>query len=484
MKKLVVIAVLFAALAGTVYAQNSGISGGMGMRGWESPQSAATAGRLRSAADDFIRPDSYTSARIGNWFGMTSFANLNSVHLGFAKQLEGVYIAAYYGGSFGYNFPSNTFTEGNVTWRGDDKVVPIYATIGIGADRPNNNAAILIGVADMGFRLAFASTYETFQQSDFINGTTSYKNYKTEGGIIVPQFAWSIAKNLTENGIKPYLTVDLAFNRDYTKYQTYQAAAPYDAEDEIVSTSANYIQPIIAAGLGGFTFVNKNGFSGSADLDYVFRLTSFDNEYNYLDANGNRKTKSFNGLNNNGTLTENDYTYNEFIPSVSGSWNGDKLRLRFKLNLPVQLTNTETTALAFETGTSSGKLVKNGTDQSIATVAFAPNLRLAAQWQAASKLFLNIGGRINVSTVTNTTTESKTFTQGIKNANSSTKTYSTTYANTNNYLYFGTTIPATDNLTLELTSGVSLNGGNNVNVFGTGTDGMLYLTSLLASLKF
>jgi hypothetical protein len=406
------------------------------------------------------------------------------VNLGFAKKFESLYIAAYYGGTFWTNLPSNSYTEVNSSWLGVDKVVPNYNTIGIGADRPNNKAAILIGAANMGFRVAINSSLETFSGSNFIYSGDSYKSYETEGGTITPQIAWSMAKNLAKNGIKPYMTFDLGFIRGYTAREIYEGAPDYESSGKEIVNSQNYFQPAFGFGLGGYTVATSGGFSASVDLDYILRLRSYDNEYSYEDDNGKYHVKNINGLNNNGTLTENSYMFNDITPSISGSWSGDKLRLRFKLNLPIQITNTGTTTFAPETGTTSGKLVKNGVDQSSVAVAFAPNLRLAARWQAASRLFLNAGGRINISTITNTTTESKTFTQGVKNPNSSTETYLTTYANTGNFLYVGTTINATDNLTFELSSGVSDNSSNDINVFSTDKEGLLYLTSLLVSLKF
>jgi len=561
MKKLIVIAALFAVMAGVTYGQTLGISdytapglpqtgggngperpyshdttgaainGGMAMRGWESPQSAATAGRIRSAADDFIRPDSYTSARVGNWFGMTSFNSINGVNMGFAKKFENLYLAAYYGGSFGANFPNNDYTETWGAWRGGNEVVPTYTRTATGNTfpslptstdpntlpnkhpRPNNNAAILIGVADMGFRIAFASTLAVVNESDFrfvdtvaAANSAQYKNYKTEDGAVVPQFAWSMAKNLTEKGIKPYFTFDLAISRDYTASETYDGNG--NGTGTNITNSQNYVQPIFAVGLGGFTFASKDGFSASADLDYILRLTAVENEFSYLEG-GVYQTKKFKGIykaggvyyqnNTAGTqqpspeYTEIGYAYNDITPSVSGSWNGDKLRLRFKLNLPIQITSRNVAPLGFETGTNNSSLVKNGNEQNITAVAFAPNLRLAAQWQMTSNLFLNLGGRINVARVTGTTTESEGYANGVKQEGEqyTTKRVSTQYRATENQLYLGFTLNATDNLSIEATTGLNpsyftdngSSANNNVNVFDT-ENGLFIFGGILVSLKF
>jgi len=522
MKKLIVIAVMFAVLAGSVY--------GQAVTGWESPQSQSTAGRMRSAADDFIRPDSYTSAGVNDWFGMASFATTTRVDMGYAKKLEKLYIAAYYGGTFGQNLPTDNYTERYSPWSGNYRTVPVYGLTGgapyaapppshsiIGTDRPNNNAAILIGVADMGFRLALYSTYETFSKDDFLlqhnyswdddddqdtpNATGTdyyqYKSFKEEAGTITPQLAWSRTKNLTDKGIKPYVTLDLGFVRNYTAQEVYDYSAPYASGGMHITNSQNYFQPQLGVGLGGFTIATNGGFSASVDLDWVLRLRAYDdNEYSYVDASGNYKTNKIKGFltsvydantgNYTYTYSERGYVFNEFTPSISGSWSKDKLRLRFKLNLPVAFTNEDTTNFALKTGTVNGDLVKQGNDQKAATVAFSPNIRLAARWQAISKLALNTGARINIASITGITTEGETYAQGVLNPNSSYKTTNTTYGNTANQFFVGATFTPTDNLTVEATTG--LNGTskstNNLNVFDSSGTGLFNFGSILVSVKF
>ena len=58
---------LLIAAAGGLWAQN--LPGSI----FSSPQSDASQGRMRSNADDFIRPDAYTNVKFDKWFGMTSY---------------------------------------------------------------------------------------------------------------------------------------------------------------------------------------------------------------------------------------------------------------------------------------------------------------------------------------------------------------------------------------------------------------------------
>ena len=72
----------------------------------------------------------------------------------------------------------------------------------------------------MGFRLTYRTNYQSFNESNIVSNNQLYKSYQAENGYITPQLAWAMAKNLTKNGIRPYVTLDLAFNRDYVKTVT------------------------------------------------------------------------------------------------------------------------------------------------------------------------------------------------------------------------------------------------------------------------
>ena len=468
MKKLVVIAGLFAVMTVAVYAQ------GMALSGWESPQSAATQGRIRSAADDFIRPDSYTSAGVKDWFGMASFSSTSAANIGYAKKTENLYFAAYYGGSFWANLTPFNYTERNVgDWPGGSKTVKIYNGLDFSAPAPSNRVSLLLGLADMGFRLSFYSTHEAFSGSDIrdLSTTTDYKSYEADKGIIAPQLAWSMAKNLAGNGIKPYLTIDLNFQRDYVKYE--QAGG---ASGAAIGTSANYLEPIIMLGLGGYTLVNKDGFRGSADLEYRLTLRLYDNEYSVLDSSGNKIWK-ISGLNNSVGLSEKSYTVNWLRPSFSGQWSNGPISLRLKLDLNMTLTNEDTTGMIH----SVDKLVKNGNDTTSTTFAFNPDFRLAMQWKLIPKLALNAGGRVNVTAVSVKTDESKSYLLGNETANSSAKAVTNTYGATAVSLTTGVTFNPADYLTLEAACGIGT--ANSVSVFND-TTGLFNFYNILVSLKF
>ena len=521
MKKLVVIAVLMSVLAGAIYAQAvpgvpavpaaPGVQPMQAVPGFVSPQGTATQGRLRSAADDFIRPDSYAGVAFEKWYSMASFASTTIATLGYAAKIGGeggLYLGVFYSGMFWANVTTPTYTtEQREFFTGVDKNVPIYNAAIDFDTAPSNQIAVLIGVADMGFRLSFITTYESFKtDGDTMIAGNRYKSYEKELGLLSPQIAWSMAKNLTDIGIKPWATFDLGFNRAYEKTELYTTQydeydvpfwIPSESSERIVN-SQNNIAPEVNIGLGGITIANKDSWRTSTDLEYRLQIRAYNNEYNYDDIAGNINIKSFNGtyFSNNtdiltdDVLTERSFNGHRIRPIISTQWNGDKLRLRAKLDLNLIFSFEENNPMVLRSDNSGTLIHAQGRSVKTSIFSFNPVLQLAAQWQAASKFFLNIGGHIELDALRSTTTEGSVYdSDGNKeyDANGNTVGYKTsaiTYGDTQNQLTLGVTINATDNLGFEANAGVSINSGKTeLNFFDT-TDGLFVFGSILVSLKF
>jgi len=494
MKRLILIVLIISVTAGIVFAQVA-VPGNT----LESPQSAATSGRIRSTADNFIRADSYVDVKFDKFYAMMGYQNApDKVNLGFASKAGNVYIGTYYGGTFWANIPNAEYTESNEAWldnpnKSGVKSYHIFPLL-TGGTAPSNNLSILIGVADMGFRVSVYTNKRSFSDSNFVFNGDFYKNYEAESGVITPQILWSMTKNLTDNGIKPYAAVDLAFTKNYTKESQYKNSGSSWTAEEIVTESDINTVTTVRAGLGGLTLLNKDGFRFSADIDYVLGLTSYDNEYNYTDSAGNNKIKTgFKGtVTNSATVASSNFTEisatsHTITPSLSGQWSGGPLAFRFKFNMGVPISETTSTNKDLKTD-GSGSLEKNGRDSKLVKVGFNPDLRLAAQWKIVPNLALNLGGRINFDTISNTTIEGKSYTNDKENDNSSFKTVVISNpASISNSLAMGVTFNATDNLTFEIASGAS-NG--KINVFGNtdnkgdAPNGLFYFTNLLVSLKY
>jgi hypothetical protein len=372
---------------------------------WTSPQSSVTEGRFRSNADDFIRPDAYTGVKFNKWFGMASFLWAGEetstdmiATVGFATKVNNVYIGAFYTGNMWDGLKNNDYSEevpsttpiGGVA----GKVYNCYPSINIAAD-PGNNFAILIGVADMGFRLTYRTNYQWFNENDIVYKGQLYKNYQTDIGYLAPQIAWAMAKDLTNNGIRPYAAIDLVFYREYIK----TAKAGDSVSGEEIKISKNRFDPSLSAGLGGYTFYNKDGFKGSFDVDYVLTFNIYDNEYSYIDG-GKYKTAKIKGTNNDNTnpLMEEFSMSNSLTPSLSGSWSKDALAVKIKLNLPLTLSSKEKNSVDLNPATH--KPFYNGQNESSTIFTFRPDIRLAMQYKIVpNRLTLNVGARIQASTL-------------------------------------------------------------------------------------
>jgi hypothetical protein len=462
---------------------------------WSSPQSNTTEGRYRSNADDFIRPDSYAGVKFNKWFGLVSFLwddNSNGIAtVGFAARANNVYIGAFYSGNMWANAPINNYTEEepNTTPNGGSagKVYDVYNSINLGgpSTNPVNNAAVLIGVADMGFRLTCRTNYQFFQESGIVTGNQLYKNYYIEKGYIAPQIAWAMAKDLTGKGIRPYLAVDFVLDRDYQKTET-SGPDTNGNTGEYISRSLNHFDPSLSAGLGGYTFYNQNGFKGSLDLDYVLTFNFYDNEYSYAD-DGKYKTGKIKGTFD--TVGSNSYLEQSFIsnsltPSLSGSWSKDSIALKFKLNLPLMLSGREQNLMAL----NGSKLDYNGASKATTTFTFRPDIRLAMQYKIVpNKLTLNTGARIQATALTRETIDIKNYNMGAKT--SSRKQHNDASINIGSSKQFissfsiGPTFNLTENAWVEATTGVSnVYGEGAIDVFKEG--GLFSFGSILLAFKF
>ena len=449
-----------------------------------SPTSNATAGRFSTNVDDYIATQWYTGddVKFNNWFAFGSFASATRAALGYARNFGGIYVGLYYGGNLFRGYTTNTYTESDSSAGGSPKSIKAYTsgpTISA-ANWNDNRFAVLIGVADMGFRLSYASTHDGFKDSDMAIGANYYKNYKSALGWIEPQIQWGMAKSLLAEGIQPSATLDLGFFRNFVRVEQYTAGT-WNTIGEVVNSSQNYFQPRLALNLGGYTFYTGSAFTMSADLDYTLTLQIYRNDYSYA-ANS---TKTIKGINTGAALSENSSMENNVAPSLKASYTGnDKLGLIAQLYLPFDFLSQKTTGMAIKN--ASGDLWKNGADVSTFTFTVTPTLNLGLQYQILpSKLALNAGGIVQAVTLTTTKTDTAAYANDVKGGTS--KSRSTTFTNPASVtsLYAGVSYNLSKNLTFDAVTGVY--GTNGANIFGTGGIGGGSITvfgQILASLKF
>jgi len=473
-----------------------------------SPQNTATAGRLRSAADNYIRPDSFTGVTFDKFYAMASFAFTDKANLGFATKIGTLYLATAYAGSFWANYSTFPYTEqkeptwgANATDPGSEKTVPFYdfnIVSPFNGGATDNRIGVLIGIpsANMGFQVAYTSTnheWRSFKNIEAKNGSdVQLKKYEAERGTYTPRIAWSMTKGLTDIGFQPYAIVELGFVRR-------NARATMAGDDDImVLYSANHFDPKLTVGTGDFTlYKNDSNFSLTAGFDYALLLKFYSNDYNYQDSNGDYKIKKVKGLRNttDPAVDYDELTYNgHFLqPQLAGAWRSDSLALRFRLFLPVTLAGGTTTPMTEKTD-NSGDLEQSGQKESTFVVGFSPRLQLGAQWKIVPKLTLNAGGQLDLNLVNRAIINSKEYTDDATNVTTpATKRIEERYQNTLNSLRAGVTFTPTDNLSFEASSGIGTN--NSINVFSTNLstnpntnvttgDGLLAFTSFLVGLKF
>jgi len=340
----------------------------------------------------------------------------------------------------------------------------------------------------MGFRLTYRTNYQSFNESNIVSNNQLYKSYQAENGYITPQLAWAMAKDLTKNGIRPYVTLDLAFNRDYVKTET---AGPdsLGVTGAYIGRSSNLFTPTLSAGLGAYTLYNKDGFKLSGDLDYELRLNFYDNEYSYVEG-GVYKTGMIKGTYSPGSnpYVEQTFVSNLVTPSLSGSWSKEKIALKFKLNLPLTFSGREQNIMDLDT---SNKLVYNGASKSTTTFLFRPDIRLAMQYKIIpDKLTLNTGARIQATALTLDTIDEKQYNYGDLVNGSARKSHNKLFSNTGTSTQFvsrfhvGAAFNFSENVWTEASTGVSNAYGNEgtIDVFAPG--GLFSFGSILVGLKF
>jgi hypothetical protein len=474
-----------------------------------SPTNATTNGRFKTAIDDYISPQDYTNLKLNNWFGYASWTTVGQPQpqFGFAKQIKNLYLAIYFKGTFWgglNNFANREETVANFMGGADDKKLTTY-TMPAPLDNPDNSGAIIIGFADMGIRLGFSSTYDSFKNDGdlriesrtVINTYDYYRSYKLENGNLVPQIKWGMAKDLVSRGIRPYVTATLNFHRENAKADEYLAVDKTSGEK--ILYSLNYIQPSLAVGLGGFTFYNANGFKGSVDLDYTLRLNVYSNDYSYPEDNSPGvaqtdyiyNTKTIKGTwgpisatDTRPILRERSNIFNSIAPSVIASWSSGNLGLKAKLRANFDIDSTKTTdmnVIRDSAGKTNGDLQREGDNEVRNTFTFTPRFDLALQYTAIpERLTLNVGGRIARGISVHHTTAKVYDINGNEDASKTATSKSTSFGSMIHRLYAGALFNFTRNVWVEAATGIE----NGVNVFSTGANGLFNFTAISIGLKF
>lgn len=477
----------------------------------DSPESLATAGRFGGDAGDFLAPRYYSGVEFEKFFGVVSFVsnisgNFNpyfndftnkTAQLGAAFRFGDAYLGLYYGGNpweyFGANSTMYKYTEvkeGRRTFRVYESI-PQYTM-----DRGRlfyNEAAVLIGVSDMGIRLAFASDYETFKLEEKFRVAGGgdagyYKSLETAYGHINPEIVWGMAKDIIpDRGIRPELSLGTDFYIDYIKRDKYSGDFSSQTAGKEVNRSQNYLRIDIGAALGGFTITQINNFKFGVDMGYGAGIRQYiNNEYSY-NSNGKNKIKqfTFSGYKDSGGLyygkTMNDHT---ITPSLSAEWEWDRVDLSSSLELGMIIENEKQSIMQFKAGTTNGTLVKQGDDYNKTGFKFGPTLNLGMRWGVVpGKFFLNAGSGISFGSVEFVSTQQKLYANDRVVSGSAFKTVENKYSGASTTLSTGVSFYPVENVGIHAVCGID-SGKNAVNVFGTEkSSGLFNFMNILVTVK-
>ena len=483
--------------------------------GWlgGSPTSSTTRGLFATDADDFIDPAGYSNVEFENRYIMGSFkgaAGANAqAFLGYAQKFGSVYVGLFYGGFMGRGYSYPEYTEMTHEYGGPNNTKSVIAL----ATAPDlsdmfiyNNEdriAVLVGIADMGFRFSLASSRRSFKESDvmIISDGTSYSDYLVQYGWLVPELAWGMASPLLEAGIQPTARVELGFFKDYEAANAYNADYSNTLGEMLMDDPANVTRLTIEAAMGAYDFHRGEALTIGADFSYALSVDMRNNEYGYWDGTtyktGTIKGEGIQDLTGQSISEQTDWRHT-ITPNLILTYNAaDNLTFKARFDLPLQINSGSNTPYVLHTDSAKaakGELVQAQSAYTSTTeTTLSPSLSLAMQYKILSdRLFINFGGHITPASFSWETVNSTVWEwqnndpdNGRDRPNSETKRKTRTTENGIINLQLGLTWNITDNAALDVVTGVTNAGpANSVNVFGSGTNNIATFGQLLFGLKF
>ena len=454
----------------------------------QSPQRQSTAGQLWSDGDNFIDPRGFANMEFDRWFGLVSFDTVQMARIGFATRFDGLYVALFYGGN-AWNIPAHSFEERQLNFFGTQRSMRFYMTPGFpaaGGTMPDNSISLLVGVADMGFRLSCRATrWSRRINEDFQSGASGnfYRSFREQRGSINPELAWGMTRELIPGmGVRPHAYLDFDFYRDNLRFEQYTTSST--VLDHVVRSNNSMTLGLTAA-MGGLYLMREDGFDFGVDLWYSLTLPMFNNEFNYLDGAGNQRVGS--GLRGMFSAAANDFTeisanHHEVTPTAFAFWGGDRIMFAMEFALGLGFGGIRTSEMAPRPGTST--LVKDGLELSTRVFSILPALGIGLQWAVVpDRFFLNAGGLVEFGRVHFETIDFAEYADNVRVAGSSGRIVDHSFFAASTMLRAGVTFQMTPNFGIQANSGIDTN--NVVNLFNTGsTNGLAAFSEILVTARF
>jgi hypothetical protein len=523
MKKLIVIAVLFAAIVTGAFAQSGEITDYMfGLPG-----------------GNFMEPQWYVYSGFEKFYIQAGFDDPNLAKLGFATKVGEMYIGVSYEGSLFNQADVWDYTEETIdvtpppnpsTSPFEGKTIKTYGIPALdGSKRPNHNIGVLFGIQDIGIKLTVETDYQIFDlNEDAIVGTNNYKSYKAEYGDVSPSLKFGFAKDLTEKGIRPSVELVFSFHTDSIQTNYYEAGTtdpitgktsyPTHESKRGFATQGtdNFAIIGVKLNLGEYIIYSKDNFSFSADFDYAFGTTICgENEYTYnspnpttgaIDIKTFKETGRFDDQTTGVFHNDVSVMVHGIEPSVKVIWDSEKVGLGAKLHLPILITDGKETVnnIYIETDPTKptyGNYTLNPDTSTKETIfAFKPELKLGGVYRIVPDKFnINMGATIGLSSVGVKTVEETDEVQYINNDptqgknpdyGKSTTTVSQVTTGTSSSFSVGASLFITKNVILDVKTGVVdanslyIFGGNSTDPLAAIPGSLTYFTALLLMLSF
>ena len=502
-----------------------------------APSFTTTSGLWGGQWNNIMSPALHRSVEFENWIGFMSFGmehlNRERFAIAYATRIGDIYLAAYYGGT-GFHFTPDRRRDTEVRTRPWDSTTrrmnvytpnPIFTAMP--ANRKNHRAAILVGVADMGFRFTYGSTMSSFNarngivrlfgqfNMDFIglgaNLTEAWVNeFSTAWGQRLFELEWAMSRDLLDIGVRPTATVRLIFSRDFAEGRLYNSfmsetgsgpgpsGGTGDRLGNAIAFSNNFIQPEFRVNSGWVNiFTTESGWTFRGDLDYTLAFRSFNNDFSVIrghDAAGNPLfatrnisgiANGFNGLN----LYEMSWRQHIINPRVQFLWTGETVALSTRLLLNNTFTRQQRNERSITPGTTSAGRNPGDVESSVFSYSLRPILEFGMRWNAIpNRLDVLAGGSFEIGTITRTTTETVEITApGMRNATVTRTDLTFGHAPGANQsassLHFGATFRFNENIALDATAGGDFLQ-NRINVFGDDYGTLTRFGSIMAVLSF
>ena len=511
MKKILTVLLVLAVTGGTAFAQfgpdwtNFNASGDLnlpvGILG--APSSVVTEGIWAGQWHNIMSPSAHSGVSFENWTGFAAFGEgdapgtTNRFAMAYATRIGGMYLAAYLGGTgFGLfrnlsftEFRSNSWTSDPDNWRTFREYdMPNFNT------GTNNRIAVLIGIADMGFRLSYGTTVNSFSSSN-VYDLMGYGEYLADVsaalGVRQIELMWAMSRNLLDIGLRPTAGIRLNFARNFSEFNEFE----YDGSrvGNIIAHSANFIQPEIELNSGWVNFfTTDSGWLLRADLQYELAFRMFNNDFTIYDTYGNPSgTRSISGIHyldvfgpGNDIFYEMSWMRHRIRPRVQLNWTGETVALSTRLVLDNWITSSSQDERSWN-DYYDGITSNFGTNESTFRFQFQPSLEFAVRWFALpNRLTLQAGARYDFGSITRETVETTPLdSYGNSIANGTFTTTSIDFSQASTRFRVGATFHFNENFALD--AATSVQNGANVNFFPTtGNNGLMHFTSVMGVLTF